>query len=85
MKKWIANKECHKKEVPSIVSVMISTDSQPGFGRSLRGERKELENENESNYIRNTPPKEVPSGFWAPNAEISKPPENLPFAPKKVT
>lgn len=39
-----------KNQVPSIVSVMISTDIQPGFGRSTRVERKELENECECNY-----------------------------------
>jgi len=41
------NKEFHKNEVPSIVSVMISIDIQPGFGRSIRGERKALKNEYE--------------------------------------
>ena len=64
---------------------MISTDNQPGFGRSIWGERKELENVYECNYIRKTLPKEVPFGSSSPNAEISKPPENFPFAPDKVT
>lgn len=83
--KKIAHNEFHNNEVPSKVSVRISTDSQPDFGRSIWGDRKQLEDEYECVTTLERHSQKVKVPFAPPNAVISKPPENLPFAPNKVT
>lgn len=82
-----------RNHVPSIVLVMSSTDMKPGVACAIYG-RKELENECkyslEVRTKKTTQKKKQNKKLPFPscillNAVISKPPENLPFAPDTVT